>query len=153
MNKKQIKETEKWIERRIERAKQDIERAKQDIERAKQDIKNLRKSKKMLDKDKCHFRINLTSLWAAEGEKSLRYDAPVGESLTQAAKSADQEFMRLNHRSDVQADRSAWLCIDAGEDKNGMPIGERIYFEHPMEAKRRRERRKIQLEKSTAIVS
>jgi len=139
MNKKQIKEAEQWIERRIERAKQDI--------------KNLQKSKKMLDKGKCHFRINLTSLWASEGEESLRYDAPEGESLATAAKSADREFMRLNHRSDVQADRSAWLCIDAGEDKNGMPIGERIYFEHPMEAKRRRERRKIQLEKSTSIVS
>ncbi len=134
MNKKQIREAEEWIEKRIEGAKQDI--------------KNLRRSKKLLAKRKCHFRIHLLSLWADEGEKSLKYNAPEGESLAKAAKSADQEFMKLNHRSDVQANRIACLCIDAGTDKDGKILGERIYFEHPKEAEKRRERRKIQLEKS-----
>ncbi len=133
MNKKQIAEAEKWIEDRIATAQQDI--------------KNLRKSKKLLAEGKCHFRINLTSLWKQEGEKGLRYDAPVGQSLGKAAKIADEKFMAQNHRSDVQADRAAWLFIDGGLDKDGYPWGERIYFEHPMEVERIRERRRVLLEK------
>ena len=92
----------------------------------------------MMAENKYHFRINLVSLWANDGEDGIRYDAPIGESLGKAAKIADQKFMAQNHRGDVQASRSAYLII---ENEKGEKL-EAIYFEHPREAEKRRERRK-----------
>lgn len=119
MNNKHKKYAEKWIEQRI------------DI--CQEDIKKLKLSRKLLEKGKCHFRINLESLWGSEGEESIRYDAPEGQSLEKSVKIAEKLFMEKNHRTDIQANRCAWLCIDAGIDEEGMPIGERIYLKYPSE--------------------
>jgi hypothetical protein len=122
MNKKQIKESEDWLTSRIQHTKDSM--------------KTLKKSEKMLAKGSCHFRVQLISLWADHGEKGIRYDAPVGESLGKAAKIADKMFMTQNQRSDVQARRTAHLIVE--DDKNGEAL-EAIYFEHPHEEKKRKE--------------
>jgi hypothetical protein len=129
MNKKQTKESEDWIANRIQYAKDSI--------------KTLKKSARMLTKGSCHFRIQLISLWKAEGEKGIRYDAPIGESLGKAAKIADEMFMKQNRRSDIQAHRVAHLII---EDEKGETL-EAIYMEHPHEERKRREEKRIQLER------
>jgi len=109
------------------------------IESSKETIKLHRQAIKLLEQGKCHFRIHLISLWANEGEKSLTYNAEPGHSLKKAAKDADLAFMEQNNRSDVQADKHASLVMENGTF---------AYMEHPYEeAKRKDERKRIQLER------
>ncbi len=85
-------------------------------------IKSIRKAIKELKDSKCHYRIKLRSMWGDHGEDDISYDAQPGNSLKKAAKDADEKFMRINKRSDVQAWRMADLVFENGE---------KIVVEHP----------------------
>ena len=69
----------------------------------------------LLKEGKCHYRVHLRSSWGHEGEEDITYNAQPGHSLKKAAKDAEEKFMRVNKRSDVQADRFVHLMIDNGQ--------------------------------------
>lgn len=112
MDKRIKKKIQKWFEDRIAYNKNEL--------------KELRKAIKLLEKNKCHYRIHLHSLWANHGEKSVTHNAQPGDGLKKAAKDADKKFMRVNKRSDVQASRFASLIMDNGQT---------AYVEYPKKKK------------------
>ena len=77
-----------------------------------------RKAKKIFDKtdlDNAKYNITLTSLWFGEAETCTTH---IG-TLEQAVKSAEDEFKKFNHRSDVQA---TWeVNIQLGEMAHHLP--------------------------------
>lgn len=111
MNKKHTKKALDWFELRIASTKKEL--------------KELRKAIKLLEKGKCHYRIQLHSMW--EAEENVRYDAEPGETLNKAAKVAEAKFMELNNRSDVQAFKYAHLIMDNGQY---------VYVKHPFRGPR-----------------
>ncbi len=85
------------------------------ISHAEKNIKEFHEAIDLLEESKCHYRIHLKSLWANYGEKSVTYNAQPGDSLKKAVKNANEKFMRVNKRSDVQASRFASLIMDNGQ--------------------------------------
>ena len=99
--------------------KRDIKRFQNILEKRvlsiKEDLKNTRQAIRQLDKNRCFYKVLLTSCWADYGEKSVTYTGKVGDSLKKVAKEAEEEFKRVNNRSDVQAFRTAVLVFENGE--------------------------------------
>ena len=112
--------------------KRDAAKYKAALERGilyhKAKIKSIRKAIKELEAGKCHYHINLRSMWGDHGEDDVSYDAQPGNSLKKAAKDADEKFMKVNKRGDVQAWRMADLVFENGE---------KIIVEHPYEKKKK----------------
>lgn len=59
---------------------------------------------------KAYYIVRLNSLWANEGEKSI-ITTTYGGSLEKTIKDAEQEFKKINNRSDVQAVCSVQIRI------------------------------------------
>lgn len=91
-------------------------------------IKNARQIRTLLGRlrnpDKLTYQIRLESLWSKEGEKGLMYtDTGPLEKIIVAA---EAEFMRMNGRSDVQAQYFVGVLLGDGLD---LPL-ERDTWEH-----------------------
>lgn len=90
-------------------------------------MEDLREAMKLLEQDKCHYRIHLKSLWEEYGEENITYDAQPGHTLKKAVKDANEKFMQVNKRNDVQADKFVHLMIDNSEY---------LYITHPKNKKK-----------------
>lgn len=60
------------------------------------------------------FTIRLNSLWRNEGEHS--HEITARGQLVSLIKRAEDEYMHMNRRSDVQADYSVSLVVQIGKD-------------------------------------
>lgn len=105
----------------------------QSIKEAEAQIKSLKAAEKLLKLEKnparsLKFNIFLTSLWQSDGEKS--YEVFARGQLATLIEGAEREFMRLNRRSDVQADYSIRLAVETGESCVFIPVPKTLW--HPL---------------------
>jgi len=82
---------------------------------AQKNTKEFREAIELVEEGKCHYRIHLHSFWGENGEDDVTYNAQPGHSLKKAVKDAEEKFMKINKRSDVQANKVVHLMVDNGQ--------------------------------------
>ena len=84
-------------------------------------LKKNRKALRLCSVKKWRYKVSIYSCWKDYGEKDIDFVAKEGVSLRKAVLGAEKKFLRVNPRSDIQADYSACIlggdCIVGVDDK------------------------------------
>ncbi len=92
---------------------------KRRISELEEDLRKAEEVKKLLaaarNPDTLTYSVTLSSLWSDKGEEdvTLKAAGPVADIIKQA----EEEFKKINRRSDVQADYSVSVVFDNGEQR------------------------------------
>lgn len=89
-------------------------RLQNSIKKFQERINESEESLTLLEEDKFHYLIHLISLWEDEGEESVTYEAVQGMNLKEAIVEAEELFMEINNRDDIQANRVVSIKFSNG---------------------------------------